>query len=101
MNAEILSLTQAAEFLQVSEDILLPMVQRGEIPAGKVRSKWRLVRGDLIEWIRSQYATKPTAEIKQWPISVPAQITGGSQSAEYAKLLGLPTKRTPRRLKQS
>ena len=100
----VMTVAEAAAFLKVSDDVLYPMLVRGEIPAGKVKGQWRLIEEDLLNWLRSQYSVKVRA-----PSDVEVlchtegkePVTCGSLSKEYASLLGLPTSRTQKRSKGS
>ena len=100
----VMTVAEAAAFLKVSDDVLYPMLTRGEIPAGKVKGQWRLIEDDLLNWLRSQYSVKARA-----PSDVEVlchtegkePVTGGSLSKEYASLLGLKTSRTQKHSKES
>ncbi|MBI5900244.1 MAG: helix-turn-helix domain-containing protein [Rhodocyclales bacterium] len=100
----VMTVAEAAAFLKVSDDVLYPMLARGEIPAGKVKGQWRLIEDDLLNWLRSQYSMRARA-----PSDVEVlchtegkePVTGGSLSKEYASLLGLPTSRTQKHSKGS
>ena len=92
---DILTVQQAAAFLQISDDVLYPLIKSGEIPAGKVRGQWRMIKEDLAAWLRAQYATKPNQSyITSCHTVEQEQITGGSLSKEYDRLLGLTPKKT-------
>ena len=56
---EILTLSQAAEFLQVSERTILRMLKDGRIPGRQVGSQWRFDRAQLRDWVRGE---EPLAE---------------------------------------
>ena len=43
-NDEILTLAEMADYLKVSQKTVLRMVQRGDLPGGKVSSRWRFQR---------------------------------------------------------
>ena len=100
----VMTVAEAAAFLKVSDDVLYPMLARGEIPAGKVKGQWRLIEDDLLNWLRSQYSVRARA-----PSDVEVvchtegkePVTGGSLSKEYASLLGLSTSRTQKHSKES
>ena len=100
----VMTVAEAAAFLKVSDDVLYPMLARGEIPAGKVKGQWRLIEDDLLNWLRSQYSVRARA-----PSDVEVlchtegkePVTGGSLSKEYASLLGLPNSRTQKHSKGS
>ena len=43
----ILTVDQAADYLQVSQDTLYPMIKAGEVPAARVKGQWRLIQEDI------------------------------------------------------
>ena len=51
---DILTLAQAAEYLQVSERTILRMLKDGRIPGRQVGSQWRFDREQLREWVRGE-----------------------------------------------
>lgn len=88
----ILTVSEAAAFLKVSEDVLYPMLNRGEVPAGKIKGQWRLIQSDLVEHIRSQYnQADRQKDTEKCHTDAKGRNTGGSLSTEYAKVLGLKT----------
>ncbi len=54
MSDEILTVPEVAALLKVADKTVYTMVQRGELPAFKVRGQWRLRRADLDAWIADQ-----------------------------------------------
>ena len=44
---EILTVAQAAEFLQVHPDTIYRLMDKGQIPAAKIRGSWRLIRQEF------------------------------------------------------
>lgn len=48
---EILTVTQVAEYLQLSEMTTYKLVQEGRIPAFKIGRHWRVKKNDLISLI--------------------------------------------------
>ena len=69
-NAEIMTLAEVAEYLQLAERTVLRMAQRGDIPAAKVASQWRFMRLLVREWLVGQMqafpaqAITPTGDLK-------------------------------------
>ncbi|MFO7906970.1 MAG: PTS sugar transporter subunit IIA [Planctomycetota bacterium] len=59
---EIMTLADVAEYLQVAEKTVLRMVQRGEIPAAKVASQWRFMRGLIRDWLVGRMQAVPGAD---------------------------------------
>lgn len=51
MNHEIMTVTQVAEYLQLSEMTTYKLVQEGKLPAFKIGSHWRVQKADLHEYI--------------------------------------------------
>ncbi|QOR67229.1 helix-turn-helix domain-containing protein [Cytobacillus suaedae] len=54
MNHEIMTVSQVAEYLQISEMTTYKLVQEGKIPAFKVGRHWRVKKEDLSEFIDKQ-----------------------------------------------
>ena len=51
MVAEILTTTQAAEFLQLSVQSVKARARAGTLPAARVGREWRFSRRQLLDWI--------------------------------------------------
>ncbi|KJS81931.1 MAG: DNA-binding protein [Peptococcaceae bacterium BICA1-8] len=51
---KILTVSQVAKYLQISEVTTYKLVQEGKIPAFKVGRHWRIVKDDLNEFIEKQ-----------------------------------------------
>lgn len=51
MKREIITVSQVAEFLQLSEMTTYKLIQEGTIPAFKIGRHWRIKREDLDELI--------------------------------------------------
>lgn len=51
---EIMTISQVAKYLQISEVTTYRLVQEGKIPAFKVGRSWRVKREDLNEFIEMQ-----------------------------------------------
>ena len=60
MNDRVMTLQQAAEFLQIDVDTLRVLVRQGKVPGAKVGRQWRLEEGLLREWLR-QRSLEPKA----------------------------------------
>jgi len=52
-NGKILTLVQAAEFLQVSKPTLYKWLALNKIPAYKVEGHWRFFEDELRQWIQA------------------------------------------------
>lgn len=53
MEAEVLNLDQAIEFLGVSEKTLIKLLREEHVPARKIGREWRFSREALINWLAS------------------------------------------------
>lgn len=51
---EVLTIKEVAALLKIGEKSAYTMVQRGDLPAFKVRGQWRFRRADLDAWIEEQ-----------------------------------------------
>ena len=63
---EILTLEQAAQFLQVSTRTIQRMVKEGRLPGRQVGSQWRFDREQLRDWVRGQ--EQISAADAQWEL---------------------------------
>jgi len=48
---EVLDAAQAAALLQVGEDAILELAERGELPGRKIGDAWRFSRRALLDWL--------------------------------------------------
>ena len=51
---EILTLEEVAKYLRVSERTVYDCAQKGEIPAGKIRSAWRFKKTEIDKWVNER-----------------------------------------------
>jgi PTS system nitrogen regulatory IIA component len=49
--ADLMTVRQAAEYLQLHEETITLKARRGELPAAKIGRQWRLRKVDLDDWI--------------------------------------------------
>jgi excisionase family DNA binding protein len=47
----VLTLAEAASFLRVEESALAEMASQGTVPAQKIGTEWRFLKGALVEWL--------------------------------------------------
>jgi excisionase family DNA binding protein len=47
----VLTLTEAAEFLRVSDKALADKAREGEVPARQIGGEWRFLRRALVDWL--------------------------------------------------
>jgi excisionase family DNA binding protein len=52
--ADILTITEVAEYLKVAERTLYRLAAARKVPAFKVGGTWRFVRADIDKWIKQQ-----------------------------------------------
>lgn len=93
-----MTLAELARHLKVAEKTVQRMLRRGELPAVKVASQWRFMRGAIDEWLMSGMRTADSGALDELlprdvvplPLSrlVPAGgVLTGLQEAPKAKLL--------------
>ncbi|HAT1700372.1 TPA: helix-turn-helix domain-containing protein [Legionella pneumophila] len=54
MKSEVMTIKEVAEFLKVNERTIYRLATKGEIPAFKVGTSWRIETKELNIWIESQ-----------------------------------------------
>jgi excisionase family DNA binding protein len=64
MDANLMTVDQAAEYLQLSRDTLYKYVQQSKVPAVKIGRHWRFSRDAVDAWIRGMQKTRPVAPVK-------------------------------------
>lgn len=55
MEKEILTIEEAAEYLQIGKRSLYKLVKEGRIPGKKILNKWRFEKESLKLWIREGF----------------------------------------------
>jgi excisionase family DNA binding protein len=55
MEKEILTIEEAASYLQIGKRSLYKLVKEGKIPGKKILNKWRFEKESLKVWIREGY----------------------------------------------
>lgn len=68
MSSEILTIEEVARYLRVSERTVYEWAQKGEIPAGKIGTVWRLKKDDIESWVDERLASSKTSVPKQHKI---------------------------------
>lgn len=53
MPYDVLTPSQAAEYLQVEEKTVIQEAETGRLPGQKVGGQWRFLRLAIVEWLRS------------------------------------------------
>jgi len=54
---DILTLEEVAKYLRVSERTVYDCAQKGEIPAGKIRTAWRFKKSEIDKWVNDKLAS--------------------------------------------
>ena len=54
---DILTLEEVAKYLRVSERTIYDCAQKGEIPAGKIRTAWRFKKWEIDRWVNEKLAS--------------------------------------------
>lgn len=62
---ELMTLPQAAAYLQLAEKTVLRMAQRGDLPAAKVASQWRFLLPVIRDWLARQMQSLPVARLEE------------------------------------
>jgi len=55
---QVLTIKEVAEILKLAEKTVYSMAQAGELPAFKVRAKWRIRKVDFEKWMAEQAASR-------------------------------------------
>ncbi len=63
MNDEVMTLTEIASYLKVSEKTIVRMVQSGKLPGAKVASQWRFTRAVIDDWLNARMYVLPKKEL--------------------------------------
>lgn len=50
--AEVMSIDELAEYLQISRSTLYKLAQEGGLPGQKVGRRWRFHKGAIDDWLR-------------------------------------------------
>ncbi|MDR1837853.1 MAG: PTS sugar transporter subunit IIA [Treponema sp.] len=54
VDGDILTLEEVAKYLRVSERTVYDFAQKGEIPAGKIRTVWRFKKSEIDKWVNDK-----------------------------------------------
>lgn len=61
---DVLNIEQAANYLGLGNDAIYKLAQKKQIPAFKVRGKWRFAKVVLLNWIQEN-STKQQPQLKR------------------------------------
>jgi PTS system nitrogen regulatory IIA component len=62
-DSDIMTLTEIAGYLKVSEKTVVRMVQAGKLPGAKVSSQWRFMRAAIDDWLNARMYSLPKKEL--------------------------------------
>ncbi|MBB6481399.1 PTS sugar transporter subunit IIA [Spirochaeta isovalerica] len=62
---EVLTLSEVASYLKLSEKTLLKMVKNGEIPCAKIANQWRFSRPMVDDWLRGKMEVVPKNDLSR------------------------------------
>jgi len=60
---DILTLEEVAKYLRVSERTIYDCAQKGEIPAGKIRTAWRFKKSEIDKWVNDKLTSTNLAPL--------------------------------------
>jgi excisionase family DNA binding protein len=63
--SETINFTEAAVFLQISEDALMNLARAGKVPACKIGRRWVFMRSLLMEYVRCRCENLDPATAQQ------------------------------------
>ncbi len=62
---EVLTLSEIASYLKVSDKTILRMAQSGEIPSAKVSGQWRFLRSFINDWLETKMYLASTESLRR------------------------------------
>ena len=62
---EVLTLSEIASYLKVSDKTILRMAQAGDIPSAKVSGQWRFLRSFINDWLETKMYLASTESLQQ------------------------------------
>lgn len=54
MQTEVLTIEEVADYLRLSEDVVLQEVAEGHLPGRKIANTWRFLKAAIDDWLRAQ-----------------------------------------------
>ncbi|MBN2658483.1 MAG: PTS sugar transporter subunit IIA [Spirochaetales bacterium] len=61
----VMTLSEVASYLKLSEKTLLKMVRNGEIPCAKIANQWRFSRAMVDDWLRGKMEVVPKNDLSR------------------------------------
>jgi excisionase family DNA binding protein len=94
-NSPLVTLSEVATFLKVSEKTILRMLQDGEFPGFKVSNQWRFHREDIEDWllIRRDRNAMDSSTVNGYPSDDVASVSLKDLTSEKWILNSLPAMR--------
>jgi len=71
---DILTLEEVAKYLRVSERTIYDCAQKGEIPAGKIRTSWRFKKSEIDKWVNEKLVSTNLNPQTQ-PVNIPSILS--------------------------
>ena len=65
ISEEVLTLSEIASYLKVSDRTILRMAQAGEIPSAKVSGQWRFLRSFITDWLETKMYLASSENLQQ------------------------------------
>ena len=81
----LLTVKEAAQFLNLNEEVLRRKAKAGDIP-GRKTGVWLFYEPDLVAWLRGGYHRRWQTLLEEKSCSTSAEIPGTSRSSDGAKL---------------
>lgn len=54
MQTEVLTIKEVADYLRISEDVVLEEAMQGHLPGRKIADTWRFLKDAIDDWLRTQ-----------------------------------------------
>ena len=54
MQTEVFTIKEVADYLKLSEEIILEEVSQGHLPGRKIADTWRFLKTAIDDWLRTQ-----------------------------------------------
>jgi len=65
MQNQYLTANEVAELLKLNVETIYDMVGHGELPAAKIRGRWRFDASELRKWFKKHRSSTPKRPIKE------------------------------------
>lgn len=58
MYSPLMTLAEVAQYLRLTENEIIALAQKNELPAGKIGNDWRFRRSDIERWVAAKFTTE-------------------------------------------